>query len=158
MELLKSEFANRLIDGIVLSKREIRIFTYVLSFHFFRNSSKSTQVYLSLADAKRRGVDIRVIVDSPKRNRPNFNVNNFAVKKLIDVDIPVKMPSGGRTGHAKLAVFDNLFAILGSHNITDSSFKNPFELSIVVTEPELVKNCIDWFDVIWSRKTEDWGW
>lgn len=158
MEIITTDFGKRLLDGLLLVKREVRIFTYVLSFHIFREWRLSTKIYRALCDVKGRGVDIRIIVDAPKRNRPNFNVNNFSVRKLLESGIEVRMPKGHKAGHAKVAIFDNDFAIVGSHNITDSSFSNPFELSLLIKDPVIVAKVKRWFDQIWVLKSEDWGW
>jgi len=149
-------FYSELVKSIDLAKEKIWIATYVINIHFFRKWKKTTKLFDTICDKHKKGVDVRFIVDHPKKNRPNWNVNNFSVKLLQNEGIPVRMPKDGQTAHGKIAIIDNYVCFIGSHNLTDGSLNNPFEVTIRIFDPRTIQEMIDWYDRIWHLYCIDW--
>lgn len=155
-EVLSLSFRTRLIDLIANASRLIYFSTYVFSFYFYRRWHPSSRIFSALAHARERGLDIRCLMDSSKRNRPNHSANFFASKRLSELGIPVRMSSTNLPLHAKLWIIDPASVIIGSHNISDSSLSNPFELSILARDPSLYAYMSDFYLELWSLHSVPW--
>jgi phosphatidylserine/phosphatidylglycerophosphate/cardiolipin synthase-like enzyme len=102
-----------------------------------------------LADAHRRGVDVRVILD------PNQPYNLHAHDVLVSAGVPVRwypVPRGVLL-HAKVGLFDSEL-VLGSANWTYSGLDVNYELDIETSDPSAVAAYAMRFASDWARSTQ----
>ncbi len=93
----------------------------------------------ALADAKSRGVDVRVVLDRPRADAgaDERTRNREAATWLTDHGIAVTWDEAERTTHAKVLLIDDR-AIIGSHNWTRSALLLNRELSVVTTDRPVI--------------------
>ncbi|MGJ7511458.1 phospholipase D family protein [Variovorax sp. GT1P44] len=98
-------------------------------------SFTSPSVVRALTDAKRRGVDVRVLIDD-KGNRGKANI--AAMNLLVGADIPTRVISTYAIHHDKYIVVDGKHTQTGSFNYTQAAAKSNSENVLVVwTDPKV---------------------
>ena len=92
-----------------------------------------------LAKARRRGVDVRVILPLVGNHGPVNKSNALAANAMLEHGIRVFVYPG--MSHVKAAVIDD-WACLGSANWDKLSFRTNKELNIATSHPEYVENLL----------------
>ena len=93
-----------------------------------------------LAKARRRGVDVRVILPLVGNHGPINKSNALAANAMLEHGIRVWLYPG--MSHVKAAVFDG-WACLGSANWDKLSFRTNKELNIATSHPEYVEELFE---------------
>ena len=106
----------------------------VLAYYF-----TSAPIAKAVVDARRRGVDIKVILDKSQRTQKYSSADFFAHE-----DVPTWIDSQHAIAHNKVMIFDGETIITGSFNFTKSAEQNNAEnLLVIRNAPALVKEYID---------------
>ncbi|WP_428624946.1 phospholipase D-like domain-containing protein [Sedimenticola sp.] len=107
----------------------------------------------ALAQAKHRGVDVRVIldVDDVDGVAQSRFINEAAYEQFRELGIPVLYDTKGRKTHSKFLVVDNRHLVLGSHNWTAGSFYAYDDTSIYLDSAETVAIYRDSFLGLWHQ-------
>ena len=110
-------------------------------FIFIQNAyfTDDTMLY-ELAKARRRGVDVRVIMPFVGNHGPINKSNVLAANAMLEHGIRVFVYPG--MSHVKAAVYDG-WACLGSANWDKLSFKTNKELNIATSHPDYVQALIE---------------
>jgi cardiolipin synthase len=93
-----------------------------------------------LAKARRRGVDVRVILPLVGNHGPVNKSNVLAANAMLEHGIRVFLYPG--MSHVKAAIFDG-WACVGSANWDKLSFRTNKELNIATSHPETVQDLMD---------------
>lgn len=109
----------RTLDG---ARQTIRLAAY---------SFTSPPVVRALLDAKKRGVDVRVVVDS-RGNKSKASI--AAINLIVNAHIPTRTISVYAIHHDKYAVIDALTVQTGSFNYSKAAAKSNSENVIVVRD------------------------
>ena len=105
-----------------------------------------------LAKARRRGVDVRVILPLVGNHGPINQSNALAANAMLEHGIRVFVYPG--MSHVKAAVFDG-WACLGSANWDKLSFRTNKELNIATSHPEYVDELLSGvFEVDFEKSVE----
>lgn len=116
-------------------------------------SFTSPEVARELVAARRRGVDVKVVVDE-KGNKGKASV--AAMNLLVNVGIPVRTISKYKISHDKVIIVDNQTIETGSFNYTRSAAEANSENALVVNGlPELAKTYLAHWQSRWDVGT-DW--
>ncbi|AWB10142.1 PLD-like domain-containing protein [Thermodesulfobium acidiphilum] len=105
------------------------------------------EILKALTNAKKRGVEVRVIVD---REQANNNVMKHAVNTLLIDKIPVKVNTHTGLMHLKMSIIDDSIATTGSYNYTKSATDTNDEMFVVIKDPAFAKKCEDYFNKMWN--------
>lgn len=137
--------AEQLVISTLADAREsVRLMGY---------SFTSPEVVKALTAAKRRGVDVRVVVDE-KANRNR--ISQSAVKLLAGALIPVRTVSVFPIMHDKFFVVDGRTVETGSLNFTRSGERYNSENVIVLTDmPDVAQRYLTHWQSRWDLGT-DW--
>jgi phosphatidylserine/phosphatidylglycerophosphate/cardiolipin synthase-like enzyme len=137
--------ALRLILGTIGDARQnIRLMGY---------SFTSPEVVKALTDAKRRGVDVKVVLDE-KGNSSKASV--AAMNLLVNADIPVRTVNRFKIMHDKVLIVDNHTVEVGSFNFSRAAARSNSENALVVREmPELAQTYLAHWQSRWDLGT-DW--
>ena len=101
-----------------------------------------------LVAARQRGVKVRVILEE-SRHDPTLNRSNQETAQLLRKGgVAVFFDSPHRTNHAKLAVIDGRYCLVGSHNLTQSALKYNHEFSLLLDNPTLAKEILAYMETI----------
>lgn len=111
------------------------------SFIYIENSYFSDDtILLELAKARRRGVDVRVILPADGNHAPLNYSNQVAINVMLQNEIRVFLYPG--MSHVKAAIIDG-WAIVGSANFDKLSLQINEELNIATTNPEAVADLME---------------
>jgi cardiolipin synthase len=123
------------------------------SYIFIENAYFSDDVIMyELARARRRGVDVRVIIPA-EGNHPMMNLSNgVAINTMLEHGIRVYLYPG--MSHIKAAVFDG-WACVGSANFDAMSLRINREMNLATADPETVQDLMErlfWVDFQMSQE------
>ncbi len=99
-----------------------------------------------LIRARKRGVQVRVLLEYSGYNE-SINKDNQRVAKLLRKNrIEVAFDSAKRTNHTKLVVVDRRLCLMGSHNLTNAALTYNHELSLLLDSPSLARDLLNYMD------------
>ena len=101
-------------------------------------SFTNMDIAYALAKAYERGVDVKIITSKE-------NANTKPIIYLSSKGIPIRCLR--RRMHAKLAIIDYIFVVIGSHNLSYRAFSENVEVSLVLPYPLLNA----YFDGLWRE-------
>ncbi|MCX7173744.1 MAG: phospholipase D family protein [Proteobacteria bacterium] len=126
------------------ARQSIRIAAYGLT---------SNPIGKALVEAKKRGVDVRVVADrehNGRRDKPNSVVNFLAAS-----GIPVRIDSAVRIQHNKVVIVDGQSVQNGSFNFTAAAQTSNAENIIIHRGfPELARTFTDNWNHLWNESTD----
>ncbi|MDM0000576.1 phospholipase D family protein [Variovorax sp. J22P240] len=112
-------------------------------------SFTSPSVVRALTDAKRRGVDVRVLIDD-KGNHGKANI--AAMNLLVGADIPTRVISTYAIHHDKYIVVDGKHTQTGSFNYSQAAAKSNSENVLVVwSNPKLAATYLAHWETRWAQ-------
>lgn len=118
-------FINALVSGIDAAKREVSLLYYI-----FARDDHGTRVMEACKRAAKRGVTVRVLLDSvgsrdflKSRQAQEAKQAGVIIAEALPVRIyRAKASRFDLRNHRKLAIFDREVAITGSHNVTTPNY------------------------------------
>ena len=133
--LLKdTDFAGALLSGIRNARKSIVCSYYLFVVH---GKNQSEKVLDDLVKARRRGVDVRVILEK-SRQKDRLNEENLHTASLLARSgIKVFFDTPDVVTHLKVTVIDGRYVYLGSHNLTEGALRYNNELSVLIDSPEI---------------------
>jgi phosphatidylserine/phosphatidylglycerophosphate/cardiolipin synthase-like enzyme len=129
---------DRVVDLYAHARRYIYVSMYALT---------APSVVKALVEAKRRGLDIRVITD---RERLNDLKQQSAVRTLRLAGVPIKINRHDGLMHLKQAVIDDIINISGSANHTTSGNRYNDERLDVITDARVTAKTREKFLTMWN--------
>ncbi len=115
------------------AKREVLVQAY---------SFTSPEIVKALAGAKRRGVDVRVILDKSNACEDGGGCEKkgaIAADTLRIVKVPVRIDSAHAIAHNKVMVLDGQRVLTGSFNFTKAAQERNAENLLVIADPALAQ-------------------
>lgn len=141
------KYYERLLDLLPRANRSVYVVMFVMKYDPREPRDPVNNLLNLLADLKRRGVDVRIIVDDE-----TYESYPATIEFLKNNTIPVKLDeSRGRTTHSKIVIIDDDYVFLGSHNWTESALTRNHETSLLVRSRELVSRLKEYFNNIWNN-------
>ena len=137
--LTNENYFPALLKAIDEAQSEIfmSIFSFKAGVH---KNSYPDRILGHLNKAVKRGVNVKVILETTGRLNDELNTQNRQTGKLLEENgVKVYFDSPRTTTHTKLIVIDEKVVILGSHNLTQSGLKYNNEISILIERPDLAK-------------------
>ncbi|MDJ0765306.1 MAG: phospholipase D-like domain-containing protein [Myxococcota bacterium] len=137
-------FVKQLIQNATQS---IKIIMFYMKYDKAGKDTPSDQLVKELVVAKKRGVEIQVILDRDREGDVYRSrlINHNAFKALQQAGIDVVFDEFNRVNHTKLVVVDDRHVVIGSHNWTLGSLKKYDETSLYVASKPLAKTYLDNF-------------
>ncbi|EAZ4637596.1 phospholipase D family protein [Salmonella enterica] len=135
------------LKTIETAQQEIRLMGY---------SFTSPEVVRSLIAAKRRGVDVMVVLDQKANTEKNNNASRAAMNLLAGAGIPVRTVSAWKILHDKVIVTDGRNTQVGSFNFSRAADRSNSENVLVVWgDPVLARSYLNHWTSRWAQGT-DW--
>ncbi|MCI1273922.1 MAG: phospholipase D-like domain-containing protein [Clostridiaceae bacterium] len=100
----------------------------------------------ALVNARKRGVDIKLIVDAT-----NAKESRSKVKLLRANGIPVKVENYAGKMHSKTMIVDNRYIVLGSMNFSKSGENKNDENCMIIDDTKLAKFYTGFFNYVWNK-------
>ncbi len=108
-------------------------------------SFTSAPIAKALVDAKKRGVDVKVLLDKSQVKNNRYSSAKFLMNEGITPLIDYR-PA---IAHNKIIVLDKTTVVTGSFNFTKAAQKRNAENVLIITDPELAKKYI----ANWQRRS-----
>ena len=137
--LINEDYFPALVKAIDEAQSEIfmSIFSFKAGVH---KNSYPERILGHLAKAVKRGVNVKVILETTGRDDDELSAQNRQTGKLLEEEgVKVYFDSPRTTTHTKLIVIDERVVILGSHNLTQAALRYNNEISILLERPDLAK-------------------
>jgi len=116
------------------------------SIHLMMFTFTSKDIAMALFRAKRRGVDVRVILEEFQA------YNRWSVYKILkDNGIPVILDKNPGVFHHKVLIIDGKYTLTGSFNYTHSAQKYNDENFLIITSPVISKVFEKKFECYWRN-------
>jgi len=145
--LTDAAYGDTLADLIKTATKRID-----LAMFLFKTSPASDNrpagLVRDLVAARQRGVEVRVILEYSSHDPTLNQANQETAQALKKGGVAVFFDSPERTTHAKLAVIDRRYCLVGSHNLTQSALKFNHELSLLLDNPALAEEILAYMETI----------
>lgn len=110
--------------------------------------NRPAELVRELGSASRRGVKVRVIMENSEKDQELSRINQETAQDLRRAGVAVIFDNPRQTSHAKLAVIDRRYCLVGSHNLTQSALKYNREFSLLIDSPALAEELLNYLDKI----------
>lgn len=134
-----------LLDQIRTAQKSIDLVIYLWKISAALDS-KPGELVSALGEARLRGVVVRVILENSGYDEELNKANREAARQLQQEGITASFDSPSVTTHAKMAVIDQRFCLVGSHNLTQSALVRNREISIMLDNPRLAGELTTYVD------------
>lgn len=133
------EFASKVIPLIKQAHKRIDIIVYNWYWYPDQPAADIQKFNTAIVKAAYQNISIRVITNSI---RP---CNILSKNRVL-----AKQWQSNKNLHTKLMIIDGTTAILGSHNYTMNAFAKNLELSVIISEDEILKKLDAYFSSLWQ--------
>lgn len=137
---------DRVVGLYAHANRYIYVSVYALT---------APSVVKALIEAKRRGLDVRVITDRERLNDPK---QRSAVSSLRLAGVPIRINRHDGLMHLKQVVIDDVINASGSANHTTSGNRYNDERLDVITDARVTAKARDKFLAMWNDRTRFVSW
>lgn len=145
--VLPDDSSQPIHDAIAAAKKTIRIKMFLFS---------DRKLMRQVAAAKRRGVDVRVMLNPVRRNGKKQNGTARRILKDAGVEVKDSNPIFDLT-HEKSMVIDEKIAFVQSVNWSPENFGSTRDYAIVTSNKHEVKEVAQCFDADWEREEFESG-
>ena len=111
-----------------------------------RKNNRPAKIRDALIRAAARGVTVRVYLERSGYDDKLNDTNRKVADQLTAGGVRVIFESPKTTTHNKMVVIDRRYAIVGSHNFTQSALKYNHELSLLVDDRKLAEKLVSYLE------------
>ncbi len=137
------EVAKKLIQE---AKSSIRVMMFEMGYYEKYPNTPSNLLIKELMEAKKRGVQVEVILEVREEKDRTSDRNRQTGKMLSEGGVEVTYDPLFKTMHAKSIVVDGERVLIGSTNWVFSSLTSNNEVSVLIKSKELAKELTDYFN------------
>jgi phosphatidylserine/phosphatidylglycerophosphate/cardiolipin synthase-like enzyme len=130
------------------AKGSIHVIMFEMDYYDGRSSTPSNLLIKELVAARKRGVNVEVILEVGKKEDRTTLRNRRTGKMLSDSGVEVTYDSLSKTTHAKILVVDGQLSLVGSTNWTYPALSSNHEACFLVRSREVSKELTDYFNRI----------
>lgn len=138
--IIGKQFPVKVVPLIEQAKKSIKIVVFDWRWYPNNPSHPVQRFSQAIIQAKRRGLEVKVIANS-------LGIVNILKQQGCDA----KKPLTPKLIHSKIIIIDEEILIIGSHNYTQSAFTMNHEASIVVKGQENLKGFIKYFNNLYNN-------
>jgi phosphatidylserine/phosphatidylglycerophosphate/cardiolipin synthase-like enzyme len=106
-----------------------------------------------LADARKRGLEVQIILDSSRWNQSNTELNEQFGQLLFEQGVPVFMDDPEVTTHCKLLIVDDDLTVVGSTNWSYYALDDNNETSVLIRSQDVNRDYREFFEEVLSNST-----
>jgi len=141
----RAYFSN--VNQLLLNAKKNIYMIMFSAYYYDRYPNSPTNVLLKdLVEAKRRGVDVRVVLEqSAHSSSPGAVQNGRVIEFLKQYGITYKLDSPYIRTHAKLLIVDGLYTVVGSTNWSYSAMEKNHETAVIIKSPQVANSYMEYF-------------
>jgi phosphatidylserine/phosphatidylglycerophosphate/cardiolipin synthase-like enzyme len=143
--LADGDYFPSLLELLDRSKVSIDLAMFVFKIGKGKNN-RPARIRDSLIRAARRGIKVRVFLERSGYDDKLNDTNRKVAEQLTAGGVNVILESPKTTTHNKVVVIDRRYAIVGSHNFTQSALKYNHELSLLVDDRQLAEKLVSYME------------
>ncbi|MFQ6065920.1 MAG: phospholipase D-like domain-containing protein [bacterium] len=129
----------------------IQVMMYKIGYYEKYPDSPSNTLIRDLIEAKRRRVEVKVVLDVSDWNQEVTRDNKTTGRILSKYGIEVGYDPLRINTHAKLVIIDGITTIVGSTNWTYYSLAHNNEVSVLIKSKEVAQKLSDYFQKVWKN-------
>ncbi|MDD5555993.1 MAG: phospholipase D-like domain-containing protein [bacterium] len=133
------------------AKDSIEVLMYGVNYSPGSPDSKANRLVDALADAARRKVKVRVMLDKSDYNEAINEVNRRTRERLDGSGVEVRWDDEHVTTHAKLLIVDGL-VVIGSYNWGYDALERRNECAVVIRDDSVRRFFSDYFTTLWEGR------
>lgn len=112
----------------------IEVVMYLWGWYAYRSSTLVQRLNYEFLAAARRGVKVRVLLNSDHVGGNISRINSQTAHELQRAGVAVKIDTTGQLTHAKMVIIDREIVVLGSHNFSERSMNSNNETSVIIRD------------------------
>ena len=128
------------------AKHSIQVMMFEMGYYDRNPNTPSNLLIKELINAKKRGVNVEVLLEVREGEDRTTKRNRHTGKILSEGGVAVIYDSLVKTTHTKLMVVDGKLTLLGSTNWTYYALTNNNEASVLIRSKEVAKALVDYFN------------
>ena len=132
-------------ESLVYEIKHAKVSLYISMYLFkiTKNPKNSVVIIVNeLIKARKRGVDVKLLLEKSGFNRTLNSENQKVAKKLRQNKISVCFDSLKTQTHTKVIVIDGYLSFIGSHNLSASALHWNNEISVLVKSKPIAKKIL----------------
>ncbi len=123
--------------------KSIHIATFELKYYEEYPDSLENTIIKDIIEAKKRGVEVKIIVDE-------YSKSNNAFDLLREEGVDIIYDSKSVTTHAKLVIIDGELVILGSTNFSYYGLEKNNEANVLIESSKIAEYYEEYFSGLWE--------
>ena len=134
------------------ARKSIHVVMFEMRYYSQYPDSHANQFLEDLVAAKKRGVDVKVILEGGESYMgDDFTEKQERAKEYLEKNgVEVKLDHKNKTTHAKLIIVDGEVVILGSTNWSHYGIDKNHEANVLINSKELAKDFEEYFKRLWN--------
>lgn len=147
VKILNDEnYYNEVISLIRNANNSIYIMIFKINYYTKYINSPSNNLLREVSKAKKRGLDIKIILDK-------MFSNNEVYEFLKNNSINFRVSGNVRVSHAKFLIIDNHIVIIGSTNWSFYSLRKNREANVIIDSKTIANKFTNYFFDIWNESS-----
>jgi phosphatidylserine/phosphatidylglycerophosphate/cardiolipin synthase-like enzyme len=134
-------------EALQNAKTSIHITAFELKYYDKYSSSLENQIIEDLIAAKKRGLDVRIVLDEYADSDPSTNGYDYVKRNGVGI----KYDSNKTTTHTKLIVIDGKTVILGSTNFSFYALEKNNEVDVILFSEKTAEYFERYFQRLWGE-------
>jgi len=153
IEISDEDYYIHVHNSLQNAKRSIHVVMFEIRYYPTYPESHANQFLQDLVAAKKRGVDVRVIMEGGESYLGSeFTEKHESVREYLEKGgVEVEFDQGNKTTHAKLIIIDGKVVILGSTNWSYHGIDENHETNVLITSKELAEEFEEYFNKLWKE-------
>ncbi len=136
--IIGSKYVDKVIPLVQAAKDNIKVIVFDWRVYPYGTTHPVMRLTDSFLEAKNRNVDIKCLVNTSaivmSLRRLGLNAQTLYSDKLV---------------HAKILIFDDCRAVVGSHNLTQNGLTHNLEVSTIIELNPDENHLVDYFNNLW---------
>ncbi len=149
------EYIPNVIETIKKAQHTIDIVMYSAGYYPTHPEGPDRMLYGAMFDAVKRGVRVRVIIESASWNLSNTRKNEIAANYMKEGGVQIFWDPPDITTHSKIVIVDTLYCVVGSTNWTYYAFTHNNESSLMVKSREFGERMNIFFEDLLKVSTKE---
>ena len=137
-------------DAFTRARSSIRVMMFEAHYYEKHLNSPTNALIEELIAARRRGVDVKVILEIRKENDRVSTGNRQTGALLSRGGVAVMYDPPTTTTHSKLLIIDGETSVVGSTNWTYNALEKNHEVSVLIRSPQVARTLQDYFQDVWK--------